>query len=175
MDYTWVKTILTCYLSFDKVIKMLENMVYDKAKSTHTAAFDYPQESTFNQITKLIDLIDKKSRLVNLKVIADTVLEKLELKHAQVINQKFFLGKEPEEITCALNISMRTLHRRLLDALEKFANVMVAMDYDKEWFCDNYFDQSWLKNQYYAFERSCASAQKAKLLGSGYLRRERSC
>lgn len=154
MDFVWTRTILLSFNSLEVTAAAIDMLVRNKAINTHSFCFDRPYETTYNQLTELIALIDKKSRLINLKLITETAIEKLDLRSAQILSLRYFEQKTPEEIVKLLYVSMRTYYRCLHSAIEKFSRTLLSMGYGDDWFQKDYFDQSWLKNKYLAVKKS---------------------
>lgn len=142
----FAKTILTAYSSLEFVVGQIDVLVRRKVASGYSAGDACV--SAQRQIEEIVVLMDKKANLINLKLLADETLSKMDRAGNSVLTDRYIKKIRPEKTMEQLDISRRTYFRRLEKAEESFAKSCFMRGFDQKWLEENYFDQSWIKDLY---------------------------
>lgn len=149
----WSKTLLQSYRYLSTIVETIDKMV----KKISIGSFTYNSKSNTNTLTQfesIIELNNRKEKLINLKVYVDMTLSKLSVKDLEVLSLGYIDGLSVEEIAETQNVSVRTIFRRRKCAIEKFSHVLGdIITHDKLY--SIYSDEGWLMELYeYNFARS---------------------
>lgn len=143
----WSKSTLTIYKYLSTMSKSIDRIIEENTKSSNSVALQRYQTTQY-QANKIIDLIDRKRKMVNLKVIAEDVVSRLKKSDRRIITLVFFDGIKSELVADMLGISLRTFFRRKANALNQFTIILEALGYDAEFFESEYFCERWFMSIY---------------------------
>lgn len=139
-------TMLSCYADIMYYVAGLETLIRRTAVYSYSAMSLKRHKSTFEQARDIIVMIDKKNDLVCLKELIGRTLRRLTDKQKLLARRAFFEKKTKEEIMEEMELTKRTLYRRLHSLLASFAKNLALEEFDREWFETDCLRQSWLKN-----------------------------
>lgn len=162
MSIITTKTILTAYASLSTIIGHIEALVYEKAVSSHNLGVDAYQQTT-GQIDAIFILIQKKTKLIELKSICEQALEMLPLNMQQILSLRYYERLTPVQIINKLSIPNRTYFRFNNNAIEALSKIFDSLGYNESWFTETYLDQQWLSRIY----NGCVYEQSKKLQKCG--------
>ncbi len=116
-----------------KIYRLLEKRceVIDKFIKNHAYYFG-PCSAEYGAIdvcNNIIDLIEKKNELINLKVIADEALSRLSEQDRKVLFIKMHYNISMAELCGVLDLKERTAFRRIERAFENFSQALNASRY----------------------------------------------
>ncbi|MBR2484903.1 MAG: sigma-70 family RNA polymerase sigma factor [Clostridia bacterium] len=77
-------------------------------------------------------LIDEKRKIVNVCYLVDSGLNALKDNHRLLLELRYVYQKTIQEISATHGIPMRTLYRKLEDALTRFQVELSRMGFDEE-------------------------------------------
>jgi len=143
----WSKSALSIYRYLFTMSNTLDRIVLENSKSSNSALLQKYQ-STQYQANKLIDLIDRKRKMVNLKVIVDNVVSRLKKEDRRIITLVYFDGVKSEKVAQIMGISLRTFFRKKANVLKEFSIILQALGYDEEFFELEYFCEKWFMSVY---------------------------
>lgn len=112
------KTLITAYRWIEKHCGLLDEFVYKQAIN-----FGPSPEfcSTYDVTTNIIDLIERKNRLINLKLIIDELIEGLNIQDKKIILARMRYNLNMETFCKLMSIpSLRTGFRQINKALQHF-------------------------------------------------------
>ena len=122
----WSKTLLNSYVCFEKIAENIDRLVLtyglDSYHLQDEQAFQFSAE-------QMIDLIDRKKLLINLKVMCDSVLANMNPKYARILILKYIDNMKCVDIAKLLGISIRSYFRWMVDAINGFAIKVKSMGY----------------------------------------------
>ncbi|MDR1939192.1 MAG: hypothetical protein LBQ40_00145 [Clostridiales bacterium] len=134
----WVKVVVAAYRGVPTLVEALERFV-DKAASN----------SYKNDCMSLFDVLSektaRKSKLINLKCIADDAVAALK-GDAQTIVKSRFDGVPFEEIAAGLGLNLRAVFRQYGGALDAMAYHMRIKGFDEEWFWEYFKDDAYISS-----------------------------
>ena len=135
------KVLISAYRFIEKNCDLINEFVYK-----HAVNFGPSPEycSTYDVTNNIINLIERKNRLINLKLIIDEVVESLNDRDKLVILSKLRLNLTVKSFCEKFNMpSIRTAFRRIQTALEHFTCRLNNSQYKQklEYLLDN---ESWI-------------------------------
>lgn len=145
----WTKTLLGTYRYLENIAGAIDKIVMKTALNS----FHFCREennNVYNISNKIIDLADRKVTLINLKIIIDNVLMEIPESDAKLLIERYFENVKCRVMAEKLNVSMRTLFRKLTSAENNFTKKLVANGYTdarlnsflkKEKWILNFYDQ----------------------------------
>lgn len=148
-NYIWTKTILSAYNYLEKISDAIDNIVEKRAiNSYHMSSVNFSINNTMAVADKLIELGDRKVRLINLKILCEKALEKCQPKHASILIEKYVDGGKAQEIAERYNLSLRTYFRRLNMAENEFSCNLSMMGYDDKKISQYLSTEKWIEEIY---------------------------
>lgn len=112
------KVLISAYRLIEKNCDLINEFVYK-----HAINFGPSPEycTTYDVTNSIINLMERKNRLINLKLIMDELVSDLNLDDKKIILAKMRFNLSIKSLCEVLNISsMRTAFRRIQTALEHF-------------------------------------------------------
>lgn len=132
MNKTWSNTLLVAYSHLPKIEKAIdfgvENLVNSGFRGVHFSN-GVSNEQLYEKILKLID---EKRKIVNVCYLVDSGLNALKDNHRLLLELRYVYQKTIQEISTTHGIPMRTLYRKLEDALTRFQIELSRMGFDEE-------------------------------------------
>ena len=145
MKNYWAKTILYVYKYLDRVCDGIDKVVERDALSS----FYHRNENEIHCVTdRLCKLIERKAKLVNIKVLADRCLLKSEKTSAQLLIEKYIDDSEAEVIAEKHQLNVRTYFRRLAQAENSFSILMLMEGFDSKRLEEYLKDERWILEVY---------------------------
>ena len=144
----WSKSTLSIYKYLLTMSKSIDKLIIENSKNSNSVMLQKYQ-TTHYQASKIIDLIDTKRKIVNLKVIVDDVVSRLNKSDRRIITLVFFDGVKSEVAAQLMGISLRTFFRRKLNALNQFTLILHTLGYDEEFFESEYSYERWFMSVYH--------------------------
>lgn len=118
--------------------------------------------TTYEQVDRILDLVNKKVRLCSLKATIDETLNQLSYEEQLILKMRYIQGLKFEYFGDILKYTKRTYFRRIDTALKKFCGAMARNGYSDEWFEKEYMNQKWIKNLYRKLYKSSISSNSSK-------------
>ena len=112
------KTLISAYRFIEKNCDLIDEFVYK-----HSINFGPSPEyySTYDVTNNIIDLIERKNRLINLKLMIDELISTLNIEDRKIILAKMRYNLSMSTLCQMLQIpSLRTAFRRMNKALNNF-------------------------------------------------------
>lgn len=148
----WCKTILTAYNNLEKMTEAIDKLVDKRAINSFYMGSSYFSINNISYVAdKIIELTDRKIRLINLKFIVDSVLKQCDAKHTEILIEKYMDNDKAQEIAQRHNLSMRTYFRRLVSAENEFLSYLSVMGYDDKKLSQYISTEKWINQIYRKF------------------------
>jgi len=159
--------LLYSYPHLTNIISDMDKLVYQKAYSSVSNNI-----SCLDLSEKIIKIIDKKDRLINLKIKLDEIFKNYSNEELLLLEQKYFkrkavLKKLLEKFT--INYSLRTYFRKQNRLLEKFSKSLNINGLSESWFLDKYGDIDWF-NSLYSRLKHDEKIKQSKKINDNYLK-----
>ncbi len=113
-NHVWGKTLLSVYRYLERIADAIDNIIEKKAVQTSSMlGSDALTHNTLALANKIIDLSERKVKLINIKLLIEKALSSMDEKGAKILILKYFDNLPCEEILKTLNLSRRTYFRRI--------------------------------------------------------------
>lgn len=161
---TWTKTLLSGYRYLERLANAIDKIVYTRAINSFYVS---GQNLSFNSINlvsdDILNLTERKVSLINLKLILDEALKKLNPKHAELLISVFIECRNCYQSSDELEISLRTFFRRQNEALESFSKILSQLGHTPESFDAILKNENWLleiKSRYIGNDKHIENGQE---------------
>ena len=142
----WAKTLLTSYNCLDNIASAIDSLVVNQGVNSSRNKL-----STLENAEKIINLIQRKKLLINLKVLIENIMSKIDANNARLLVLKYFDRLNTEVMIEVLSMTRRTFFRRVDRALEQFGNELVASGYDHDSLNLVLGKENWIKEIFNGF------------------------
>ncbi len=143
----WSKSALSIYKYLEKMTDTIDRIVMDTSKHSNSQTMQR-SNTTYYQTRKLIEFLDRKRKMINLKVAVEDALSKLSKTDRRILGLVFIDGVKSELIAQFLGVSLRTFFRKKVMALNQFNSQMVASGFNLEYFMKEYGHEKWIVSVY---------------------------
>lgn len=144
----WSKSALSVYKYLEQMANTIDKIVLDSGKnSNHQNVQKY--QTTLYQTGKMIELMERKRKMINLKVAVEDSLQGLSKIERRILCLVFIDGVKSERVSELLEISLRTFFRKKSKALEHFKEEMISCGYNIDFFETEYSTEKWMLSVYH--------------------------
>lgn len=117
---TWIKTLLHTYRLFPRIINAIDKIILTRASGYSFSTDIYNSlNRPENQFNVLIDMTERKKKLLNIYVMTKNLLDSLSKPSYDLIYSKFYETQTNEELANEYGVSTRTIFRRINDIIDK--------------------------------------------------------
>lgn len=152
MKNNWTKTLLYVYKYLDRVSDGIDKLVEQNAFNS----FYYGQNRSDNNVVsvakRIINLCERKAKLVNMKVLVDTCLLKSTTLSAQLLIERYIDEDESDIIANRHNLHIRTYFRKLIQAETSFSILMLKEGFSEEKLSNYLSGEKWILEVYEKFK-----------------------
>ncbi len=142
----YVKTLFTIYPSLPNIIKVIDNIVLSRASSIVPVRSVYTGvNSTISEIEKVIDMSDRKMKLLSIVGLAREILAVLSVRDYEIVDLKFFKQMKVSSIASRLEIDERSVFRRINKAIDNCVAFCQASKFDQIFFENQFKGEGWIK------------------------------
>lgn len=127
--------------------KTIDKIVLNVGKNSNSSELQRYQ-TTYFQASKIIELIERKRKMINLKVACEQALNKIPLQSRKILMLFYIDGVKGDFIAQLLGISLRTFFRQKLKALKEFSEALERMGFNLNFFKNEYGNELWLLSIY---------------------------
>lgn len=143
----WSKSALLMYRYLEKMTNSIDKLIMDTSKHSNSQSAQR-NHTTYFQARKLIELLDRKRKMINLKVAVEDALAQLDKTDRRILSLAFLDGVTSDLIAQFLGVSLRTYFRKKVRALDNFSIQMMACGFDTEFFRSEYYSEKWFMSVY---------------------------
>lgn len=142
----YIKTLLEAYKSLPNIIHTIDKIIENRA-STLPTSYIYGDSylATYRSIDKVIDLGERKNKLLNLYVMIEKLLDSLIDKDRKIIILKYVKKCTTEEIAEETKSVTRTIYRRINSTLEKLATNALKNNWTSYFIKTQIGNEPWLE------------------------------
>ncbi len=149
----WAKTLLYVYKYLDRVSEGIDKLVMQNALNSFYVRGERKAENECMAVVKRInELSMRKSRLINIKVLADKSLCAIEKNLAQILIEKYMDNDDADMIAKRHNFNVRTYFRKLYQAEVNFSQAMARMGFNEERLLKYLEHENWIIEVYEKFK-----------------------
>ena len=138
MDSNWSNTALVAYSLLPKITDMLDFALKSRINSSFQSRHLKIGVSNEQLIGEMLEIIERKRRVVNLAYIVNSTLDRMHPKDKQIIEERLFKKKTFVAIANENGIALRTAFRRFEVAKLRFASILDKRGYTESWFEKEY-------------------------------------
>ena len=125
-ENAWTKTILTVYKYLERVSDGIDKLVTQNAlNSFYARGNKLGANGVVETSNRILELSDRKVKLVNLRVLTDEILLEMKREQAQILIEKYFDDEPGEMIAARHGLNIRTYFRRLTSAENSFTQSLL--------------------------------------------------
>lgn len=143
----WSKSALTIYRYLETMSNTVDKIVLSTGKTSYSSMLQKYQ-STYYQAGKMIELLERKRKMINLKVAVEDSFASLSVMDRRILGLVYVDGIKSEKVAKLLNMSLRTFFRRKFIALNNFSDSMEAKGFNNEFFIKEYSKERWFLSVY---------------------------
>ena len=148
-DLVWTKTILSVYRYLGRICGGIDKIV----EKTALASGGYNKQNFYtNDVLsvseRIIGLSERKVTLINLKLLTEDCLKKINPNDAKILIARYVDGEKRREMADRLGIDIRTAFRRIERAEISFAKTLRMKGYDDEKLWEMLKDEKWICGVY---------------------------
>ncbi len=149
----WSKTLLYVYKYLERVAGGIDKLVNENALNSFYYMKGSRQDNGVMAVAeRIIELSERKIKLINLKVLIEKALKSCDKLYAQILVERYIDNLTSEEIASRHNLAMRTYFRRLATAEEKFNNQLLLQGYNDKRLNEYTSSEMWIQEVYDTFE-----------------------
>lgn len=146
----WGKTMVMIQKYLERVTKAIDSLVYKRAMtSVFVNSKNLTEQSAYAVTNNLIELSERKIRLINLHTICSNALKGIDKNSAKLLILKFVDGLPSVEIASLLELSDRTYYRKLNEAYGSLENWLKRNNFTEEYFRTNFKNEGWIMDVFY--------------------------
>lgn len=146
----WAKTFLTIYKYLDRIADAIDKLVERQALNSYYSGFR--NDGILDIADKLIELSERKVKLINIKVLIEQTLEKLEKESAQLLIEKYIDNDRGEDIALRHGLPQRTYYRRQNEAENAFTAYMTLQGFNEKKLNEYVAKENWIMEVYNNFK-----------------------
>ncbi len=150
----WVKTLLYTYKYLNRITDGIDQMVEENAiNSFYFCNNNLCDNSTMAIADKIIALIERKKRLINIKVLVDKCLLACDKTNAQILVERFIDDDSAELVAQRRGINIRTYFRKQDRAESDFYSQMARFGYSVDKLEKYLCDEGWIIDIFERFNK----------------------
>lgn len=151
----WAKTILSVYRYLERISGAIDKMIERQALNSYYYFSGSSIDNGVLSVSKrIIELSERKVRLINLKVLTEKALKGCDKILGQILIEKYIEGESSDNIAESLNLSPRTYFRRLTQAEEQFLNNLTLQGFNSKKLNSYLAEEKWILDVYKNFSRN---------------------
>ena len=135
----WAKALLLCCRHLKSVIANIDITMETLAKCSGTGAQD-----TYEIMERAADLIARKVRLLNLRIITADMLGSLPQDKRHILDSRYIYNVSAKAFAETERLPMRTVYRSIDGALAVCAEHLAERGYDGNYFESRYNNERWI-------------------------------
>ena len=141
----WIKTLLSVHSNLPEIIKSVDKIIEINASSMSFITDIYNTEkSTYAQVEKVIDLTERKNKLLNLFLMSKNLLSSIDEDDSLFLKRKYIFGWTAEELSQEYQVSIRTIFRKTEKIIEEFFEIAKKKSWSLNFINLQVKDELWL-------------------------------
>lgn len=144
----WSLTFLNVYKYLETISNSIDKLVH---KQVFASSFcNQTSTTTLNNMNKIIELTERKKNIINLNIIIQQCITKMQPGDAKLLVLFYKDGMKSKDISSLLNIRQRTFFRKKVFAVNSFSKTLKFMGYDSSYFDEMFRNEFWLTQVYHS-------------------------
>jgi len=150
----WIKTLLSVQSSLPEIIKSVDKIIEINASSLSFVTDIYNTEkSTYAQVEKVIDLTERKNKLLNLYLISKNFMSSVNEEERLFLKRKFIFNWTAEDLAIEYNVSIRTIFRKTEKLIECILEKLKKKNWSLKFLNLQVKNETWLLEKFYHFAK----------------------
>lgn len=155
----WIKTLLSIQNSLPEIIKSVDKIIEINASSLSFVNDIYNTEkSTYAQVEKVIDLTERKNKLLNLYLISKNLISSVDEDDRLFLKRKYVFNWTAEDLSIEYQISIRTVFRRIEKLIEQIFEKTKKKNWSLNFINLQVKNESWVMEKFYHFAKDSMPA-----------------
>lgn len=157
----WIRTLLSIQSVLPEIIKTVDSVIESNASSLSFITDIYNTEkSTYAQVEKVIDLSERKNKLLNIYLISKNLTGCLNEDDTIFVRRKFVSNWTSDELAEEYQISIRTVFRRTDKLLDKIYAYAISKKWSLQFILSQVKQESWIYDRFNKFVREYILSSK---------------
>lgn len=157
----WIRTLLSIQSVLPEIIKTVDSVIESNASSLSFITDIYNTEkSTYAQVEKVIDLSERKNKLLNIYLISKNLTGCLNEDDTIFVRRKFVSNWTSDELAEEYQISIRTVFRRTDKLLDKIYAYAISKKWSLQFILSQVKQESWIYDRFNKFAREFILSSK---------------
>lgn len=143
------KTVLMVQRYLERICDAIDRLVERKALNSFYVGMQGNNENSISSVADyIINLSERKIKLINLKLLTDLALENCPILSAQILIERYMDNEKSADIAKRHNLAERTYFRRLTEALENFSSTLAKFGFSERRLLDYISTEKWIMEVY---------------------------
>lgn len=154
----WIKTLISVQNNLPEIIKSVDKIIELNASSlSFTSDIYNTEKSTFAQVEKVIDLTERKNKLLNLYLISKHLLQCTSEEDRIFLKRKFIYNWSIDDLAQEYFVSPRTIFRRTEKIIEKIYETTKKKNWSLNFIRLQVNNEYWLHEKFNKFAKDSMS------------------
>lgn len=141
----WIKTLLSAHSNLPEIIKSVDKIIEINASSLSFITDIYNTEkSTYAQVEKVIDLTERKNKLLNIFLMSKNLLSSVSEDDRLFLKRKYIFGWTAEELSQEYQVSIRTIFRKTEKLIDQIFEKAKKKNWTLKFIILQVKDEAWL-------------------------------
>ena len=163
-NHIWAKTLLSSYRFLERIAGAIDKIIEKKALSSSSMlGSEILTGNTLSLTDKIIELSERKVKLINMKVLIEGALKGMKPLDAKILIKRYIEKVPVESIYADLGIARRTYFRKIGEAESAFEAGCAHMSFPTERL-ENYLkSEAWIMEVKKSFEKGEVKELQVKI------------
>ena len=154
----WIKTLISVQNNLPEIIKSVDKIIELNASSLSFVSDIYNTEkSTFAQVEKVIDLTERKNKLLNIYLISKHLLQSSSEEDRIFLKRKFIYNWSIDDLAQEYFVSPRTIFRRTEKIIDKIYETTKKKNWSLNFIKLQVNNECWLHEKFNKFAKDSMS------------------
>ena len=150
----WIKTLISVQNNLPEIIKSVDKIIELNASSLSFVSDIYNTEkSTFAQVEKVIDLTERKNKLLNIYLISKHLLQSTSEEDRIFLKRKFIYNWSIDDLAQEYFVSPRTIFRRTEKIIVKIYETTKRKNWSLNFIKLQVNNECWLHEKFNKFAK----------------------
>lgn len=143
---SYIKTFFEIHKTIPNIISIIDRIIEKRASTIFPTSTIYGKHnSTYSEINKVIDLTERKDKLINLHIIAENMLDCLKPKYKEIAELKYIKKLTVDEIATHCEKCSRSIYRTLATINNEIIKFLDCKNWTVEFFKQQIGKESWIE------------------------------
>ena len=145
----WVKTLLSIYGSLPNILKLIDSIIAKNAANPFGANYG---ESAMDQIDRVINLTDRKNKLLNIYLLIKKMIENVGEDEKKLISYKFVNKITIPALSQKLGCTERNVFRKINNMIDRLAASSIERGWTICFIESQLVSEPWIMENYNMFK-----------------------